>query len=189
MKILLIDNYDSFTWNLVHYLMIAGAEVQVLRNDEIDAEAIKAGDYNGVVLSPGPCTPDEAGLLMHVLSELVHAIPILGVCLRHQASGLHFGCKLEKARKPVHGKSHKIEHTSEGVFQGLPNPMDVGRYHSLILRDIPADAPIKVTATCEGEIMGIKHTQLPIEGVQFHPESILTPQGQELINNWVKSLR
>jgi anthranilate synthase/aminodeoxychorismate synthase-like glutamine amidotransferase len=188
MKVLLIDNYDSFTWNLVHYLVLAGAEVTVRYNDQISVAGNYTADFNGLLISPGPCTPQEAGNLMPALSEAIGKLPILGVCLGHQALGMYFGCRLVRAASPVHGKASTIHHHGEGVFNGLPNPMQVGRYHSLILESIEEDSPLAVTAHCEGEIMGIRHKHLPIQGVQFHPESVLTPQGQDLINNWVKSL-
>ena len=188
MKVLLLDNYDSFTWNLVHYLMLAGTEVTVKRNDEISPADFSAADYSGMVISPGPCTPEEAGLLMPVLSEVVVKLPILGVCLGHQALGMYFGCRLVRAEKPVHGKAHFINHDGEGVYKGLPNPLQVGRYHSLVLESVAEDIPLITTAHCGGEIMGIRHKTLPIQGVQFHPESILTPQGQTLVNNWVAGL-
>ncbi len=184
MKILLLDNYDSFTWNLVHYLRIAGAEVELWRNDELEPSAMDF-KYHGMVVSPGPCTPLEAGNLMPVLNTAAGKMPILGICLGHQAIGLHFGCALKTARVPVHGKPRNIEHGGMGVFNGLPNPMQVGRYHSLVLDDIPANGPLQVTALCDGEVMAVQHRELPITGVQFHPESILTPQGQQLINNWI----
>jgi anthranilate synthase/aminodeoxychorismate synthase-like glutamine amidotransferase len=188
MKVLLIDNYDSFTWNLVHYLTLAGAEVTVRYNDQISAADHFHAAFNGLVISPGPCTPQDAGNLMPLLSEAIGKLPILGVCLGHQALGVHFGYRLVRAASPVHGKASNIHHNGEGVFYGLPNPLQVGRYHSLILASMEEDSPLEVTAHCEGEIMGIKHKNLPIQGVQFHPESVLTPQGQDLINNWVKSL-
>lgn len=188
MKVLLIDNYDSFTWNLVHYLALAGAEVTVKCNDEITASDNFIIDYDGLVISPGPCTPQEAGNLMPVLSVIIGKIPILGVCLGHQALGMYFGCRLVRASKPVHGKAHFIQHDGKGVFAGLPNPMQVGRYHSLILESIPEDLPMVVTAQCEGEIMAMRHKELPVQGVQFHPESVLTPEGQLLIDNWVGGL-
>ncbi|MEY4002301.1 MAG: hypothetical protein RIT07_343 [Bacteroidota bacterium] len=188
MKVLLIDNYDSFTWNLVHYLVLAGADVTVRQNDQISASDNLLSDYNGLLISPGPCTPQEAGNLMPVLSETIGKLPILGVCLGHQALGMHFGCRLVRAASPVHGKSSTIYHQGEGVFNGLKNPMQVGRYHSLVLESVKVDSPLAVTALFEGEIMGIRHKYLPIQGVQFHPESVLTPQGQDLINNWVQSL-
>jgi len=188
MKVLLIDNYDSFTWNLVHYLITGGAEVVVRRNDEISLQEIMQGDYNGLVISPGPCTPQEAGMLMPLLAEVVDKLPILGVCLGHQAIGMHFDCSLVHASEPVHGKAHEIEHDGVGIFDGLPNPMLVGRYHSLVLGNIQSASPLQITATCGNEIMGIRHKTLPVEGVQFHPESILTPQGQALISNWTAGL-
>lgn len=188
MKVMLIDNYDSFTWNLVHYLIMGGAEVVVRRNDEVTAKEIKVGLYSGLVISPGPCTPAEAGSLMPVLSEVIDTLPILGVCLGHQALGMHFGCSLVKAAVPVHGKAHALSHTGSGVFKNLPSPMQVGRYHSLILENVPDGIPLQITADCSGEIMGIQHKTLPVQGVQFHPESVLTPHGQALINNWTCSL-
>jgi len=188
MKVLLVDNYDSFTWNLVHYLMLAGVNVDVRRNDEISVQDINQGNYSGLVISPGPCTPQDAGSLMPLLSQAMDKLPILGVCLGHQAIGMHFGYSLGHAAEPVHGKSHLINHDGLGVFTGLSNPMQVGRYHSLVLDSNTVDSTLLVTATCGNEIMGIRHKYLPVEGIQFHPESVLTPQGQSLINNWTASL-
>jgi anthranilate synthase/aminodeoxychorismate synthase-like glutamine amidotransferase len=188
MKVLLIDNYDSFTWNLVHYLILSGADVTVRRNDDVDPEEILQGMYRGLVISPGPCTPGEAGRLMEVVSAVADKLPVLGVCLGHQAIGLHYGCRLVRASEPVHGKAHAVQHKGVGVFAGLPNPMQVGRYHSLVLEGILEDSPLEVIADCNGEIMGIRHKFLPVQGVQFHPESVLTPDGQALINNWTRSL-
>ncbi|MEK0421534.1 MAG: glutamine amidotransferase of anthranilate synthase [Bacteroidota bacterium] len=188
MKVLLIDNYDSFTWNLVHYLILGGVEVTVRHNDDITAEEITNNDYSGLVISPGPCTPQDAGLLMPLLAEVVDKLPILGVCLGHQAIGMHFGCRLVHADEPVHGKASNINHDGAGIFSGLPNPMKVGRYHSLVLDKIYEDSPLQVSATCGNEIMAFRHKYLPIEGVQFHPESVLTPEGQSLITNWTAGL-
>lgn len=189
MKVLLIDNYDSFTWNLVHYLILSGADVTVKRNDEVEPYEVMQGMYHGLVISPGPCTPEDAGRLMPVLASAAEKLPVLGVCLGHQAIGLHFGCRLVRAAEPVHGKAHTIVHKGAGVFSGLSNPMQVGRYHSLVIEGVSEDSSLEVTADCNGEIMGIRHKFLPVQGVQFHPESVLTPEGQALINNWTRSLK
>ncbi|MBL7811334.1 MAG: aminodeoxychorismate/anthranilate synthase component II [Bacteroidetes bacterium] len=187
MKILLLDNYDSFTWNLVHYLQNAGAEVTVLRNDDSAVLTSSVSEWDAVVLSPGPCTPADAGCLMPALEKWVGQIPVLGVCLGHQALGLHFGWRLERAAKPMHGKESWMQHSGTGLFYGLPNPMQIGRYHSLIVTPVE-NSPLKVTGTCDNEIMAFEHETFPVWGVQFHPESILTPQGQFLIQNWVNTL-
>jgi anthranilate synthase/aminodeoxychorismate synthase-like glutamine amidotransferase len=185
MKILLLDNYDSFTWNLVHYLIIGGAEVQVLHNDEVSAADIGQLNFDGLLLGPGPCTPQESGCLMQVIDEFAEKTSVLGVCLGHQALGMHFGWTLKKAALPVHGKARNIIHHGEDLFAKIPNPMQVGRYHSLIIEPPENPGHLEITATCAGEVMAVKLKSLPLWGVQFHPESILTTHGQTLINNWL----
>jgi anthranilate synthase component 2/para-aminobenzoate synthetase component 2 len=185
--ILVIDNYDSFTWNLVQYLGELGATLKVVRNDEQDVEAIAALRPEGVVISPGPGTPDQAGVSIDVVRRLGVTTPVLGVCLGHQAIGRAFGATVARAKRLMHGKTSAIHHGGQGVFQGLPAPFEATRYHSLaIVRDtVPAE--LEITAwTDDGEIMGIRHRQYPIEGVQFHPESILTAEGKRLLGNFLE---
>jgi anthranilate synthase component 2/para-aminobenzoate synthetase component 2 len=185
--ILVIDNYDSFTWNLVQYLGELGATLKVVRNDEQDVEAIAALRPEGVVISPGPGTPDQAGVSIDVVRRLGVTTPVLGVCLGHQAIGRAFGATVARAKRLMHGKTSAIHHGGQGVFQGLPSPFEATRYHSLaIVRDtVPAE--LEITAwTDDGEIMGIRHRQYPIEGVQFHPESILTAEGKRLLGNFLE---
>ena len=186
--ILLLDNYDSFTYNLADYLERAGAQVKVWRNDQCSIEEIKHLAPAGIVLSPGPCRPSDAGLLMDVIATFYQEVPLLGVCLGHQGIGEFFGAKLIKATLPIHGKTSMITHTQEGLFEGLPSPIEVMRYHSLILESL-VGTPLKVTAqTDTGEIMAFRHESLPLEGVQFHPESILTSYGVNMIANFVARL-
>lgn len=188
MHLLLIDNYDSFTYNLYDYLMRLGAKVEVCRNDEIEVEAIAAMKLDGLVLSPGPERPAKAGALMQIVENYYQKLPMLGICLGHQAIGEFFGAKLLKAKIPVHGKTSIIQHTGSGLFKKLPENLQVMRYHSLLLKDLPAC--LQVTAkTSEGEIMALKHSELPLHGLQFHPESILSPQGLEILENWLKTLK
>lgn len=187
MKILLLDNYDSFTWNLVHYLIMAGAEVDVMKNDEPVQAVLLAREYNGILLGPGPCTPAEAGRMMQVISDWTDKIPMLGVCLGHQALGMHFGWTLCKAEKPVHGKAHHAIHDGQGLFEGISNPMQIGRYHSLIVKE-EKDSPLYPIAWCGREVMAFQHRNLPVWGVQFHPESVLTTDGLKLLKNWIDFL-
>jgi anthranilate synthase/aminodeoxychorismate synthase-like glutamine amidotransferase len=182
-KILLIDNYDSFTWNLVHYLQIAGAEVTILRNDELSVKEAADIETDGVVFSPGPRQPSEAGNLMSLVAYFVDSKPVLGVCLGHQAIAMHFGWELKLAANPMHGKSCEITHNGKGIFEGLAQPLTVGRYHSLVVES--NQGVLKETAMSNEEVMAFQHISKPIFGVQFHPESILTPEGQKLIQNWV----
>ncbi len=187
MRVLVIDNYDSFTYNLVQYLGELGAESEVVRNDKIDVDGIVQAKADGVLVSPGPCTPNEAGIS---LDAVLHSkVPVLGVCLGHQSIGQAFGGKVVRADRLMHGRVSPILHEGRGVFAGLPSPFEATRYHSLIVeRDSLPDC-LEVTAwTTEGEIMGLRHKERRVEGVQFHPESILTTQGKELLHNWVKSL-
>ena len=182
--ILLLDNFDSFTYNLVDYFNQLGIEVCVKRN-HLPLEEIKDGNYKGIVLSPGPEVPEKAGNLLTVIGHYHQRLPILGVCLGHQALGQFFGAKLENALKPMHGKVSEICVNSSGLFDDLPQKFNVVRYHSLILKGLPDS--IKVTAkTGEGEIMAMEHKNLPIFGVQFHPEAVLTAHGLEVLKNWVR---
>ncbi len=185
--ILMIDNYDSFTWNLVQYLGELGVEVKVFRNDEITAADIAAMGPEGIVISPGPCTPNEAGISLAAIREFAGKIPILGVCLGHQAIGQAFGGEVAHAERIVHGKTSMIHHTSLGVFRGLPSPFVATRYHSLAIRRATLPACLEVTAESEdGEIMGVRHRSLAVEGVQFHPESFLTEHGHALLRNFLQ---
>jgi anthranilate synthase component II len=185
--ILVIDNYDSFTWNLVQYLGELGAEVRVVRNDEVDAAAIAAMKPAKLVLSPGPCTPSEAGITLTAIREFAGRLPILGVCLGHQAIGQAFGGEVVHAGKVMHGKTSTIRHDGRGVFQGVPNPFAATRYHSLAIRRASLPDCLEVTAESEdGEIMGVRHRTFPVEGVQFHPESILSEHGHALLRNFTQ---
>ncbi len=185
--ILMIDNYDSFTWNLVQYLGELGAAVKVFRNDEIKAADIAAFKPDGIVISPGPCTPNEAGVSLAAIREFAGKIPVLGVCLGHQAIGQAFGGEVVHASRIVHGKTSTISHTGQGVFRGLPNPFVATRYHSLAIRRSTLPACLEVTAESEdGEIMGVRHRELAVEGVQFHPESFLTEHGHALLKNFLQ---
>lgn len=185
--ILMIDNYDSFTWNLVQYLRELGAEVRVSRNDEIGTPDIEAMRPGGIVISPGPCTPDEAGVSVAAIREFSGEIPILGVCLGHQAIGQAFGGEVGHAAKVVHGKTSTISHSGKGVFRGLPSPFTATRYHSLAILRASLPACLEVTAESEdGEIMGVRHRDFPVEGVQFHPESFLTEHGHALLKNFLQ---
>ncbi len=185
--ILMIDNYDSFTWNLVQYLGELGAEVKVFRNDEITAAGIAAMGPEGIVISPGPCTPNEAGISLAAIREFAGKIPILGVCLGHQAIGQAFGGEVVHAGRVVHGKTSAISHLGLGVFRGLPSPFTATRYHSLSIRRSTLPECLKVTAESEdGEIMGVRHRSLAVEGVQFHPESFLTEHGHALLRNFLQ---
>jgi anthranilate synthase component II len=185
--ILMIDNYDSFTWNLVQYLRELGAEVRVSRNDEIGTAEIGAMRPDGIVISPGPCTPGEAGISVPAVREFSGKIPILGVCLGHQAIGQAFGGEVGHARNVVHGKTSTISHSGVGVFRGLPSPFVATRYHSLAIRRATLPECLEITAESDdGEIMGVRHRELPVEGVQFHPESFLTEHGHALLRNFLQ---
>ncbi len=188
-RILMIDNYDSFTYNLVQYLGELGADVHVRRNDEITVEDIAALDPDGIVVSPGPCTPKEAGVSVPVIERFRGAIPILGVCLGHQAIGAALGGEIVRAPRIMHGKTSPIHHDGRGVFRGLSNPFDATRYHSLVIDRASLPPDLEVSAwTAEGEIMGVRHRTQPLEGVQFHPESILTLEGKHLLENFLAGL-
>jgi len=188
-RVLMVDNYDSFTFNLVQYLGELGAEVSVHRNDQIDVAGIRAARPDGLVLSPGPCTPDEAGVTLAAIQQLSGQLPILGVCLGHQAIGQAFGGTVVRNVRIVHGKASPVQHGGAGLYAGLPNPFQAGRYHSLVVRREDLPAALEVTSwTAEGEIMGLRHRSLEVEGVQFHPESILTEAGKPLLANWLARL-
>jgi anthranilate synthase component 2 len=183
----MIDNYDSFTYNLVQYLGELGEEVRVVRNDEIALDEITAMRPQAIVISPGPCTPNEAGVSVPLVKRFAGEIPMLGVCLGHQSIGQAFGARVVHARRVMHGKTSSIAHEGTGVFRGLPRPFQATRYHSLALERESLPACLEVTATAEdGEIMGVRHTTLPVEGVQFHPESILTEHGHALLRNFLR---
>jgi len=184
--ILVIDNYDSFTYNLVQYFGELGAEILVKRNDEITLEEIEALAPEKICISPGPCTPTEAGISCAVIEKFAGRQPILGVCLGHQSIGQVYGGDVVRADRLMHGKTSPILHTGENVFAGLPNPFEATRYHSLIVKRDTLPACLRVTAeTAEGEIMGLAHKELPVYGVQFHPESILTTEGKKLLKNFL----
>ena len=186
--LLLIDNYDSFTYNLAQYLGELGAAVQVIRNDAIDVAGIAALAPQRIVISPGPCTPDEAGVSLAAIREFAGKIPLLGVCLGHQAIGRAFGGKVVRAKTLMHGKTSPVRHDGQGVFRGLPVPFDAGRYHSLAISREGFPQCLEITAQTEdGEIMGVRHRTLPVEGVQFHPESVLTEHGYALLKNFLEA--
>lgn len=185
--ILMIDNYDSFTYNLVHYLGELGEKVLVFRNDKIKLEDVGKLNPDMVVVSPGPCTPREAGISVDLIKELAGRIPILGVCLGHQSIGYAFGGKIVRAKRLLHGKTSMIYHDGREVYEGLPNPFEAIRYHSLLVEKESLPDELEITAwTDEDEIMGIRHKEYLIEGVQFHPESILTKNGKDLLKNFIK---
>jgi anthranilate synthase component II len=185
-KLLMVDNYDSFTFNIVQYFGELGAEVEVFRNDEITLEGIAARRPDRLVISPGPCSPAEAGISVAAIQRFAGKLPILGVCLGHQSIGAAFGGQIVRAQEQMHGKTSVITTTQEGVFAGLPRQFTVNRYHSLAIERASCPACLKVTAwTEDGEIMGVRHTEFDIEGVQFHPESILTEHGHAMLQNFL----
>jgi anthranilate synthase/aminodeoxychorismate synthase-like glutamine amidotransferase len=185
-RLLLVDNYDSFTYNLVQAFMVLGAEVEVHRNDEITVEAALAGAPTHVCISPGPGTPYDAGVSMDMIRAFAGRVPVLGVCLGHQSITEVFGGQVVRNTRLMHGKTSPVTHDGRGVFAGLPLPMVVGRYHSLVAKPSSIPACLEVTATtAEGEIMGLRHRELMVEGVQFHPESVLTPEGPQLLGNFL----
>ncbi|MCY1279348.1 Anthranilate synthase component 2 [compost metagenome] len=190
--LLMIDNYDSFTYNVVQYLGELGADVQVIRNDELSIAEIEALNPERIVVSPGPCTPNEAGVSLEVIRHFAGKLPILGVCLGHQSIGQAFGGDVVRARQAMHGKTSPVFHKDQGVFEGLNHPLTVTRYHSLVVKLETLPEVLEVTAWTQhtdgsvDEIMGLRHKTLNIEGVQFHPESILTEQGHELLANFLK---
>jgi anthranilate synthase component 2 len=186
----MLDNYDSFTYNLVQYLGELGQEVRVCRNDEITVEGVEKLAPSHIVISPGPCTPNEAGISVPLIKALAGKVPILGVCLGHQAIGQAFGGRIVHAKQVMHGKTSPIRHDSRGVFRGLPGGYTATRYHSLVIEKASLPAELEVSAwTDDGEIMGVRHRKLAVEGVQFHPESILTEHGHELLRNFLKGDR
>ncbi|HVN39929.1 MAG TPA: aminodeoxychorismate/anthranilate synthase component II [Myxococcota bacterium] len=189
MRISIVDNYDSFTYNLVQYLGELGAQVDVVRNDATDAESLLARRPDGVVISPGPGDPDDAGISLDVVRACARTrTPLLGVCLGHQSIGQAFGGRIVRARGLMHGKVSPISHDGRGVFRALPSPFDATRYHSLVIAEDSLPPVLEVSArTPDGEIMGVRHRELPIEGVQFHPESILTEQGKPLLRNFLEA--
>jgi len=191
MKLLMIDNYDSFTWNIVQYLGELGADVEVVRNDEVGLPELQArldaGDMERLVVSPGPCSPAEAGISVPAIAHFAGKLPILGVCLGHQAIGAVFGGRIVRAQELMHGKTSVITTTQTGVFAGLPRQFTVNRYHSLAIERASCPEVLEVTAwTDDGEIMGVRHKELDIEGVQFHPESILSEHGHALLRNFLE---
>ena len=190
--ILMIDNYDSFTYNLVQYLGELGAEVETVRNDAITVDDIRQMKPEGIVISPGPCTPDEAGICVDMVKALHTSIPMLGVCLGHQCIGQAFGAKVVRAERIMHGKTSMIFHRSQGLFHGLPVPFEATRYHSLVLenKSIPECLSVMAWTEFEGdhEIMGLKHLHYEVHGVQFHPESILTACGHDLLKNFLQTI-
>lgn len=191
--ILVIDNYDSFTYNLVQYLGQCGAEVVVYRNDQISLEEIVALKPAGILLSPGPCTPNESGICVDILRQALAGsagfnVPIFGVCLGHQAIGFVTGATVNRAEKTMHGKASMVSHDGKGLFEGMPNPFSAVRYHSLVVdrSTVPAGFVVTARSVDDDEIMGLRHESLPIEGVQFHPESVLTEQGFKMVENFAK---
>ena len=192
MKVLMIDNYDSFTYNLVQYLGELGAEVEVVRNDQVSIDDILASDASHIMISPGPCTPNEAGISMAAIEALAGTKPILGVCLGHQSIGQVYGGKIIHANEIMHGKTSMVKHNGVGVFAGLSSPFEATRYHSLVIDKESIPDCLELTAWTENEdgsvdeIMGVRHRQLAVEGVQFHPESILTEYGRDLLRNFLK---
>lgn len=185
--LLMIDNYDSFTYNLVQYLGELGEDVRVVRNDEIDLPAVASLKPDRIVISPGPCTPNEAGISVPLIREFAGKVPLLGVCLGHQSIGQAFGGHIVRAKTLMHGKTSLVRHTGQGVFRGLPNPFTATRYHSLVIERETLPDCLEITAwTDDGEIMGVRHKTLAVEGVQFHPESILTEHGHDLLRNFLE---
>ncbi len=188
-SVVVVDNYDSFTYNLVQYLQTLGVNCDVRLNDAITVDEIRDKSPNGILLSPGPGTPNDAGVTLEVIEKLKGEIPLLGVCLGHQSIAQAFGAEVVRASRLMHGKTSPITHQGEGVFFNLPSPITATRYHSLIVKPESVPDCLSVTAkTHEGEIMGLMHKKMPIEGVQFHPESILTDQGLQMVKNWVERL-
>ncbi len=185
--IVMIDNYDSFTYNLVQYLGEMGEDLRVFRNDAITVDEVMAMNPDRIIVSPGPCTPNEAGISVELIKAAAGKVPLLGVCLGHQSIGQAFGGEVVRAGRLMHGKTSPVFHQGQGVFTGLPSPFEGTRYHSLIIRRETLPDCLEITAETEqGEIMGVRHKTLPIEGVQFHPESVLTEHGKELLRNFVE---
>jgi anthranilate synthase/aminodeoxychorismate synthase-like glutamine amidotransferase len=188
-KVLVVDNYDSFTYNLVQYVQGLGAETWVYLNDRITIDEIGELAPQGLLLSPGPGTPDDAGVTLEVIRNFAGKIPIFGVCLGHQSIGQSFGGKVIRAPHLMHGKTSMLEHDGKTLFKGMPNPFEATRYHSLVVQEASLPTCLEVSArTTDGEIMALRHKSLPVEGVQFHPESFLTQQGMRIVSNWISSL-
>lgn len=187
--LVMIDNYDSFTYNLVHYFDKLEAPIRVIRNDAIDIEGLRQLNPSGIIISPGPCTPREAGISLEVIEAFKGVVPILGICLGHQTIGMCFGAQIVRGAEPVHGKVFEIQHDGRGLFEGLPSPYQVTRYHSLEISREGLPECLEVSATtADGVIMGIRHKHYAIEGVQFHPEAILTQFGLELLKNFLNQV-
>lgn len=191
MRLLMIDNYDSFTYNLVQYLGELGSEVDVVRNDEASVADLLERDVAGLVISPGPGEPTQAGVSVESVTRFAEAgIPVLGVCLGHQSIGTAFGGRIVRARSIMHGKISAVSHDDRGIFEDLPNPFEATRYHSLVIEEASLPACLEISARTEDqEIMGVRHREMPIEGVQFHPESIMTGEGKRLLNNFLSRCR
>jgi anthranilate synthase component 2 len=186
--ILIIDNYDSFTYNVYQYIASLGYQVQVIRNDKITLDEIAENNYSAIIISPGPGTPDDAGISKDVIARFAGRIPILGICLGHQAIGEVFGGRVVRAPRPVHGKVSAVHHSGVGIYQGLPQPFAAGRYHSLLVEGESVPDCLEVTSrTQEGLIMGLRHREYNVEGIQFHPESVLTPDGMRLFANFLQN--
>jgi anthranilate synthase/aminodeoxychorismate synthase-like glutamine amidotransferase len=189
-RVLVVDNHDSFTWNLVQYLEILGARCEVVLNDAVDVAEARERDVDAILISPGPCTPDDAGVSLALIEAAAGRLPILGVCLGHQALAQVFGGKVVRAARPMHGKTSPIEHDGATLFEGIERPFEATRYHSLVVERATLPDCLAISAwTKEGEIMGLRHREHAIEGVQFHPESILTPAGAQLARNFLASAR
>jgi anthranilate synthase/aminodeoxychorismate synthase-like glutamine amidotransferase len=187
--VLVVDNYDSFTYNLVQCLLALGASCVVCQNDTTNVGEVVRAQPDGILISPGPGAPSDAGVTLELIQALAGSIPMLGVCLGHQALAQAFGARIERASAPVHGKTSRVSHDGRGVFRALPNPFDATRYHSLLVAPSSLPDTFEVSARAAGgEIMGVRHRELPLEGVQFHPESILTEHGPQLVQNWLSSL-
>lgn len=187
--ILMIDNYDSFTFNIVQYLGQMGEDVQVYRNDKITLDSIRRLKPQAIFLSPGPGSPHQAGITVDVIREFYADVPLMGICLGHQSIGFAFGGEIVRASRIMHGKVSPVEHDGKTIFSGLPNPFTAGRYHSLVVRPETLPSCLEVSArTAEGEIMGLRHKDYPVEGIQFHPESVLTPQGKRILRNFLKNI-
>jgi para-aminobenzoate synthetase component 2 len=183
--ILIVDNYDSFVHNIARYVRELGREAKVVRNDALDPRSL-GSDTDAVIISPGPCTPNEAGVSLDLIRETAENVPILGICLGHQCVGQAFGGRIARAKRPLHGEASEISHAGHGILAGIPDRFSAGRYHSLIV-ELDEDSPLAVTARSEdGEIMALAHRELPVFGVQFHPESVLTEHGHDLLNNFLK---
>lgn len=188
-RLTVVDNYDSFTYNLVQYFEELGAACDVLKSDLTTPEEVERAMPRGVVISPGPGTPDSSGATVPIVLALAGRIPLFGVCLGHQAIGVAFGAEVRRACRPVHGRSTPVVHGGSGIYERIPSPFAAGRYHSLVLEEASLPSSLEVTARTEGnEIMGVRHRRFPIEGVQFHPESVLTEHGKVLLSNWLRTL-